>query len=244
MLNKLEEQYHVKQFLNTYRSTEMFTEWLENKVFLCGDGRGKTSVLDMACGGGANTLYLANRHADIQFVGIDIGKEYIEYGTKMVKEYSKYQNCSLYVGNWFDIDLKWKKVFKGIVCFQTLFMFPDYRDALSKLIDLQPDWIAVSSLFYEGDIEYTNKFRDYYRPSGDRTYTDYYYNVHSIIRYRMYMEEMGYKKFEYIPFEIDIDIPKTESMDIGTYTVKTVEGKRIQISGGLMMPWYFVIAYK
>lgn len=33
-------------------------------------------------------------------------------------------------------------------------------------------------------------------------------------------------------------------MDIGTYTIKTEEGKRLQISVGLMMPWYFVVAYK
>lgn len=58
------------------------------------------------------------------------------------------------------------------------------------------------------------------------------------------MKTLGYQNFEYMPFEIDIDIPKTDSMDIGTYTVKTVEGKRIQISAGLMMPRYFVVAYQ
>ena len=53
-----------------------------------------------------------------------------------------------------------------------------------------------------------------------------------------------HENFEYIPFMIDIDLPKTDNMDIGTYTVKTVEGDRIQISAGMMMPWYFAVAYK
>lgn len=48
------------------------------------------------------------------------------------------------------------------------------------------------------------------------------------------MGELGYPDFEYIPYDIDIDLPKPESRDIGTYTVKTTDGHRIQISRGLM----------
>ena len=60
---------------------------------------------------------------------------------------------------------------------------------------------------------------------------------------RDYLKTLGYEKFEYIPFEIDIDLPQT-TKDIGTYTIKSEEGKRIQISAGLMMPWYFIVASK
>lgn len=241
-MDKLAEKYHVKQYQHIYRSTEVFVDWLENKELLTWGG-GQNRILDMACGAGANTLYMADRHENIQFIGMDIDKEFVDHGNKMIQLRSKYGNCELCVGNWFGIEDKWRDKFDGIISFQTLFMFPDYREALDKLIDLHPNWIAVSSLFYEGEIEYTNKFRDYYRPSEGEEYTEYYYNVHSMVCYRKYMEERGYKNFDFIPFEIDIDIPKTDSMDIGTYTVQTIEGKRIQISAGLMMPWYFVVSY-
>lgn len=241
-MKKYAEIYHEKQFLNIYRSTECFVEWLENKGFLKRVGQSK--VLDMACGGGANTLYMGNRYENIQFVGMDIEQEYIDYDNEMLGEHSKYGNCEFRIGDWFNIDPKWINVFEGIVSFQSVLMFPDYREALSKLAALQPDWIAFSSLFYEGDIEYVNKFRNYYRPSNGKEYTECYYNIHSTIRCKEFMKELGYCNFEYMPFEIDIDIPRTDSKDIGTYTVKTEEGKRIQISGGLMMPWYFVVAYK
>lgn len=242
-MNELETGYHVKQYQYIYRSTEVFVDWLENKGFLRGGGV-KSCVLDMACGAGSNTMYMANRHDNIKFVGLDIDKECIDYGNIVKGQYSKYNNYELYVGDWFNLETKWRKKFDGIISFQTLFMFPDYQKALRQLIDLEPDWIAVSSLFYEGDIEYTNQFRDYYRSSGNQEYTDYYYNIHSMIRYRKFMGEMGYSNFIYMPFEIDIDIPKTDNMDIGTYTIRTVEGKRIQVSAGLMMPWYFVVSYK
>lgn len=38
MMNKLEEEYHVKQYQHIYRSTEVFVDWLENKDFLRGGG--------------------------------------------------------------------------------------------------------------------------------------------------------------------------------------------------------------
>lgn len=213
----------------------------EQGIFM---GGGQNRVLDMACGAGANMLYMGNRHENIQFVGMDIDQEYINYANQVVDDYSKYNNCKFYIGDWFNVDPKWINTFNGVISFQTVLMFSDYREALSKLAALHPDWIAFSSLFYEGDIEYVNKFRNYYRPSDGKEYTECYYNIHSTIRCREFMKELGYCNFEYMPFEIDIDIPRTDSKDIGTYTVKTEEGKRIQISGGLMMPWYFVIAYK
>lgn len=71
-----------------------------------------------------------------------------------------------------------------------------------------------------------------------------YYNIYSLSRVQKCFKEQGYSNFKFIKFEIDIDLPRPDTMDIGTYTINTEDGKRIQISGGLMMPWYFVVAYK
>ncbi len=238
-MKRYEEQYHLSQIEHPYRSTEIFINWLEkHKLFQ------RSKILDMACGAGANTLYMANRFKDSQFVGLDVNEELIICGNNQIEKNSFYGNCRLYKGDWFNPDNKWIGVFDGIISFQTLFMFPEYKEALKMLTKLQPKWIGLSSLFYEGKIEYTNKFRNYYRPSECKEYTDTYYNIHSIPLFKEYMNTLGYSRFEYIPFDIDIDLPKIDSLDIGTYTIKTEDGKRIQVSGGLMMPWYFVIAYK
>ncbi len=241
-MKKYELDYHVKQMEHIYRSTEIFVNWLEERGIM-GNGQ-QLKVLDMACGTGANTIYMANRFRESQFVGMDINEEFIDYGNSQMEKYSQHRNCNLYKGDWFQPAKQWIGAFDGVISFQTLMMFPDYREALRKLAELHTKWIAVSSLFYEGDIEYTNKFRDYYRPSEGREYTDIYYNIHSIPRFKEYVSELGYTKFDYIPFDIDIDLPKTENLDIETYTVRTEEGKRIQISAGMMMPWYFAVAHK
>lgn len=44
---------------------------------------------------------------------------------------------------------------------------------------------------------------------------------------KKHFEALGYKKFSFVPFEIDIDLPKPDSLALGTYTVKTEEGKRL-----------------
>lgn len=36
------------------------------------------------------------------------------------------------------------------------------------------------------------------------------------------------------------NLKKPDNMDIGTYTIMTLEKRRLQISGALMMPWYFI----
>lgn len=234
-----DNDYHRKQYENVYRSTEKFVEWLENLGYL--DTEVKQNICDMACGGGANVFYLSNRFKNSYFTGIDLSQQLVQYGNAILKEKS---NCRLYQGDWFQLETKWREKFDGIISFQTLSWLPEYQESLRNLSLLNPKWIAVSSLFYEGDIEYTIKLKDYYRASNNKEYEEAYYNIYSLPRVREYLKKLGYYKFNSMPFEIDIDLPKTESMDIGTYTIKKEDGKRIQISAALMMPWYFVVASK
>lgn len=233
------KEYHKKQYKNVYRSTEKFVEWLEGLGYL--KLNQVQSICDMACGGGANVCYLSDRFKDSYFTGIDLSQQLVEYGNEMLKQKS---NCELYQGDWYNLESKWKGKFDGIISFQTLSWLPDYQEALKGLALLNPKWIALSSLFYDGDIEYSIKLKNYYRASNDKIYEEAYYNIYSLIRVREYLKILGYHKFDYIPFEIDIDLPKTESKDIGTYTIKKEDGGRLQISAALMMPWYFIAASK
>lgn len=230
--------YHNRQYQQIYRSTEKFVEWLENKGILTKDM--PQNICDMACGGGANINYLSSKYTNSNFVGIDCDQDCIIYGNEHIKK----SNCQLHWGDWFSLDAKWVNQFDGIISFQTLSWLSEYQNPLKQLALLNPKWIALSSLFYEGDIEYTIKLKDYYRPQKDKEYEEMYYNIYSLIRIEKYFKLLGYTKFEYIPYDIDIDLPKAESLDIGTYTVKTADNRRLQVSGALMMPWYFIIASK
>jgi hypothetical protein len=58
------------------------------------------------------------------------------------------------------------------------------------------------------------------------------------------LKDKGYTVFKYCPFEMDIDLPKPEHTLMGTYTKTLPNGKRLQISGPLLMNWYFIYAAK
>lgn len=106
------------------------------------------------------------------------------------------------------------------------------------MCDLNPEWIAMSSLFYDGRINFYINLDDHEQNGGG----EHYYNIYSLPLVKELFERNGYKKFYYEKFDIDIDLPKPKGKEMGTYTVKTEDGERLQISGALLMPWYFVLA--
>jgi hypothetical protein len=57
-----------------------------------------------------------------------------------------------------------------------------------------------------------------------------------------FLADRGYRDFRYTPFEIDIDLPKPQKKVMGTYTEKLADGRRLQISGPLLMTWHFISA--
>lgn len=71
-----------------------------------------------------------------------------------------------------------------------------------------------------------------------------YYNIYSLQRTHRRLEELGFAQARWEKFELDIDLPRPANGSMGTYTKTTKEGERLQISGPLLMPWYFVYAKK
>ena len=98
-------------------------------------------------------------------------------------------------------------------------------------------------LGFEGLIDYNIKLFDYTKDKQDG-YSEVFYNIYSLPIMKDFFHKMGYSKFDYMEFVMDIDLPRINKMGRGTYTIKTEQGKRIQISGGMMMPWYFVFVEK
>jgi hypothetical protein len=132
--------------------------------------------------------------------------------------------------------------YDGVVSFQTLSWLPEYKMPIEKMIELRPKWIAMTSLFFDGDVNCTIIVHDYTTPLGGKPYRESYYNTYSIRLVRELFAKLGYSDFKFMPFEIDIDLPKSETRGMGTYTEILQNGRRIQISGPLLMNWYFILA--
>jgi SAM-dependent methyltransferase len=239
--NREFNDYFDRQFREPYRSTVAFCNWLEATGVLRVDSEQK--ILDIGTGKGANVYYMGKRYPYSQFVGIDINKGFIREGDAFLRN-AGLTNCRLRYGDLYDLPEEIViNRFDGIISYQTLSWLPDFRVPLINFMKLKPKWIAVTSLFYEGNVNARIEIEQY-EELGPEPMRRTFYNVYSLPLVRRLFEQNGFTRFYYTPFEIDIDLAQQESHLMRTHTEKLENGKRIQISGPVLMSWYFLLALR
>jgi hypothetical protein len=70
------------------------------------------------------------------------------------------------------------------------------------------------------------------------------YNIYCLDRFCAECHRAGASSVVSTDFEIDVDLPRPAHRHMGTYTEKLESGRRLQISGPLLMPWKFVLLRK
>jgi trans-aconitate methyltransferase len=145
------DDYYNRQFKTPYRSTIKFCDWLEQIGVLTKES--KCNLLDIGAGKGANIYYMKQRFSNCHYKGIDINNDFIQEGNTFF-ERENISNCKLEYGDLYNLDLeKDADRFEGIISYQTLSWLPEYENAFTQILKLNPDWIALTSLFYEGLID-------------------------------------------------------------------------------------------
>jgi SAM-dependent methyltransferase len=224
--------YHLDQFTNQKRSTEHFYEF--SAEFL----KQSQFVIDIGCGTGAATHFIAKSSPSTRVLGIDSDPILIQNAKSIVKKLPL-PNLDFEVTDLYELkDLDF--TCDGVVSLQTLSWLEGIDEPMISIFTkLQPRWIALSSLFYEGDITATIIIDEHKRNRQS------YYNVYSIPKLARLSKEFGYVVSKVKKFSIDVDLPKPPDVDfMSTYTEKLVtadKDTRIQISGPILMNWYFVM---
>jgi SAM-dependent methyltransferase len=232
-LEEARTRYHSAQWETPKRSTIAFerfcARWLERSA----------RVVDVACGSGGSTAFLAARHPSVDFVGIDLSRDWVSMGNRTI-ESKRIANLRLQTGDCFNLDVM--RNIDGVISLQTLSWLPQYEAPLTQIFEkLAPKWIGVSSLFYAGDISCRIEVEEHRRKRR------YFYNTYSLPTLGRFLAGHGYALASSEPFDIDIDIPKPDDPDImGTYTRMVCDAgggnpTRLQMSGPLVMNWYQVL---
>jgi len=235
--NKVNTDYHERQFRQPYRSTVAFCDWLDTERLMSPES--ELRILDLCSGAGANIYYMSKRYPKSSFLGVDINADNVDQGNAFFKS-KGVQDCRLEIGDIYNLDPKYVSEFEGAVSFQTLSWLPDFKAPIQAMTKLAPQWIALTSLFYDGPVSCIIDVTEYevdLEPSRSA-----FYNVYSLPLVRKHMEANGYGDFRFTPFEIDVDLPKPRQGLMSTYTEKLEDGRRLQRSGPLLMPWYFIAA--
>lgn len=227
--------YSINQYKKTYDSTTELIKFISKYVNLNGK-----SIIDLACGGGANTLYLAKKFKNSNILGADLSDDLIKIAKRKIKNFPKVKNCNFIKKNWLDIH-KVKGKFDGIISFQSLsYTSYSYEKLLKNLKKKKYDFLAFSSLFYNGDCEYKIYIDDFSKMNNKGANL---YNIISTNKIKKILKQNGYKKFKYVPFKINIDLKKPKHSGMQSYTIKLKNKKRLIFSGGLYIPYGFILAY-
>jgi ubiquinone/menaquinone biosynthesis C-methylase UbiE len=234
-IDPVSHEYHMGQWNEPKESTKAFANYFSEEL------SGSKNLIDLGAGAGAATFHLACKNLNTNFIGIDHSKELIE-SAKIASEEFKLPNLSFDTGDWFNLDDKWKKS-DGVISLQTLSWLPEMRKPMTQIFEvIEPNWIGISSLFYEGDI--SCQIEVFEHTQMRKTF----YNVYSLKELTRLAAEYQYEVVKSDRFEIEIDIPRQSSVDrMGTYTERihgSLDFKRLQISGPLLMNWYFVLLKK
>lgn len=225
--------YHLAQYKNQKNSTLQFAEFIRSYV------RDNSRIIDIGTGAGAALTYLASVYRNSSFLGIDSDAILIEEANRHRSSYSNCAQIEFRTGDVFDLAELGLGSPEGVVSMQTLSWLSDFKSPMEQVYkELHPDWIAVTSLFYEGDISANTVISE--RKRSRKTF----YNTISLPEFADFANVHGYEIDKIEKYKIDIDLPKPSELDfMATYTeiVATESGReRIQISGPLLMNWYFV----
>lgn len=229
--------YHALQWESPKQSTLAFERFVSSTL-----SKSK-NVIDLGAGAGAATAYLANKNPAVEFTAFDYSIELTELGKNMQAN-KKINNLDFEVGDWYNLNLS--KNYDGCMSLQTLSWLPDYRAPMIEIFQkINPDFLALTSLFYEGDITCRIEVEECVRNNRKS-----FYNIYSLPAIGRLCEEYGYYLEKYSPFNIDIDIQKPNDLNVmGTYTEKIAtenlgQVRRLSISGPLLMNWYMVLIKK
>tara|TARA_B100001093_G_C26841125_1_gene1020617 strand:- start:738 stop:1454 length:717 start_codon:yes stop_codon:yes gene_type:complete len=229
------KSYSINQYKKTYNSTTELIKFISKHINLNGK-----SIIDLACGGGANTFFLAKKFKKSTFLGADISNDLIKIAKKKVEDFPEVKNCSFIKKNWLDIhNVKGK--FDGLISFQSLsYTSYPYERLLRNFKKKKYSFLAFSSLFYNGDCEYKIYINDFSQMKNKGANL---YNVISTNKIKNILKKNGYKKFKYVPFKINIDLKKPDHSGMQSYTMRLKNNSRMIFSGGLYIPYGFVLAY-
>ncbi len=196
----------------------------------------KYNILDASCGIGQISYFLSEISKESKFIGIDQTEYLIKEAEKLWKNK---QNISFEVNDISKIVSKYSKKFDVSISWRTLSWLPYYKEMLKDLFAVTKNHIFLSSLFYEGDIDFITQVREYKKETGKEHFNDYY-NVYSLPQFQKYAFELGAKNIEVYDFEIEKDIEKPPIDQLGGYTIKLENNKRLQISGAILLPWKII----
>jgi SAM-dependent methyltransferase len=229
--------YHRRQFAAPYRSTAHLCRFVERTL-----GQRVTagcSALDVGCGAGANIFHLSRSLTNARWTGVDIASHLFDVHRALAAEHGGLRNpVDLITGDFYALSkLLPARSFDLGFSVQTVSWLDGYAEFIPQFLGmLKPGGVAfLTSLFTDCLVDARIQVTEYEKEGSARL--PMFYNIYAWDRFRDYCLGLGAAEVSAEDFEIDIDLPRPSHLHMGTYTERLADGRRLQRSGPLLMPW-------
>jgi ubiquinone/menaquinone biosynthesis C-methylase UbiE len=189
-------------------------------------------IADIACGGGGSTYHLGQLYPKARYSLVDVNEDAVA----MAREATQGLDARCLVGDIYQLDLP-ADSFDLVICWQTLSWIDDPKAALRELVRICRPGARVyaSSLFnVHHDVDVYSKVEDRTRPSSAQGLR-YTYNTYSMASIRDWIGD-AVSQLAIHEFEIPLDLPAS-GRGLGTFTARLDDGRRLQLSGGMLLNW-------
>jgi SAM-dependent methyltransferase len=226
--------YHLRQFREPYRSTVALGDFLHRHRLYPPRGQ----ALDVGCGAGANLFYLSSLFPEIHWTGIDVAGDILfPHARSLLDE--RGISAQLITGDFFKLDhLLNKRQFELVLCIQTFTVLPNYEQLLEQLLKVTNGWLVLTSPFTDFNVDARIEVMNYTWPT--EVQGPHFYSVFGIPRLQAFCESRGVSEWIIEDFEIDKDLPVPQGGGLTTYTQRLSDGRRLQFTGPIFLPWKFV----
>lgn len=231
---KFNDVYHERQWTTCYESTRCFYDFLDKHGAL---NSARQTIVDLCSGSGANLYWLNKRRPELELIGVEIAPELVDIGNSQFA-HRGVEHATMVQGDVYKLDAVKLPKADGVIAIQTVSWLPDEVAFIKSATALDSDWIALTGLMIDG----SHTFRTVINDHADQAHGVNYYNTFSIEYLTGLLAAAGYTEIFCEPFNIELDLPRPKQSGLGTYTENTTDGRRLQISGALLMNWHFLLA--
>ena len=190
-------------------------------------------VLDACCARGRLLHFLNKFDSRHNYLGIDLAEEFIVEGNTQFKGIP---NIELRRGNLFELAAEYSNKFDISILYKTLLNFERYEPALTQLAGATRRKIYITSLFFDGDVDFEIKVRQHaiYENAADFAY----YNVWGTPRFTSFCRSLGAVDVRFTDMKLDLDLPPSKDGNILTvHTERLESGSRLEVMGAVLMDW-------
>tara|TARA_B100000767_G_scaffold73582_1_gene70249 strand:- start:1344 stop:2048 length:705 start_codon:yes stop_codon:yes gene_type:complete len=227
----------ITQFNKPYDSTIAFYELLLKLKLL---NKNTKNIIDIGTGIGSNLKFFSSKNKNINFLGTDYDISKIKKGQELnTNPKIKFKKLNILKSI-----KSFQNKFDGLICIHTLCCFKELDVVIGNFCKIKPKWIAINSLFFDGDLDILIHMRDHKNKKLKDNNPDADFNIFSLKRIKEIFKKNGYQIISKNPYFPKKKIKKLEKGKRGSHTIKTEIHRYTTFSGPVNLPWHFIVAKK